>query len=337
MKFNVGDKVKFLNEKGGGVVARIIDKTMVEVAIQEGFDIPVSVKELILTEPAAVAECQNDGNVDSTELNSNVKIPYDSNYKKAVFFAFLPHNQEVLISGLADVIIVNNSPFDVLFNLYKYSKGNYEGVNFGSVASRSQAVVDYQNIEDVHDWEEIIIQMLFYSDDDDKLLPPAINRFRIKHSRVLAKSNFVDSPFFQGQKAFIFPIFECKDENYAALNEIVEISGKVKPFTEKSLINKYLINNELAEVDLHIEALVENPSQYNASRILSLQLDYFTACLESAIESKIRKVVFIHGVGVGILKIELKKILDEYDFIEYYDASIAKYGIGATEVLISKK
>lgn len=56
MKFNVGDKVKFLNTKGGGVVSKIITPTMVNVMIEDGFEIPTMTHELVKVQPQGKAE-----------------------------------------------------------------------------------------------------------------------------------------------------------------------------------------------------------------------------------------------------------------------------------------
>ena len=50
MKFNVGDKVRFLNESGGGIITRIINPNLVSVAIEDGFDIPTLASNLIRLE-----------------------------------------------------------------------------------------------------------------------------------------------------------------------------------------------------------------------------------------------------------------------------------------------
>ena len=50
MKLNIGDKVRFLNENGGGVVTRIINTNLVSVAIEDGFDIPTLASNLIRIE-----------------------------------------------------------------------------------------------------------------------------------------------------------------------------------------------------------------------------------------------------------------------------------------------
>ena len=68
--------------------------------------------------------------------------------------------------------------------------------------------------------------------------------------------------------------------------------------------------------------------------MLDLQLSYFERCLESAIAHKFHKVVFIHGVGAGTLKKDIHDILDQYEGIYYRAASMADYGVGATQVEI---
>lgn len=58
--------------------------------------------------------------------------------------------------------------------------------------------------------------------------------------------------------------------------------------------------------------------------------------MNKSIETNIDKVIFIHGVGQGILKHNIEKELDKYSFIHYFPASMQKYGVGATEVIIGK-
>ena len=56
--------------------------------------------------------------------------------------------------------------------------------------------------------------------------------------------------------------------------------------------------------------------------------------LEFAITKRIPKVVFVHGVGEGVLKAELDFLLGRYENVSFYDASYKEYGFGATEVRI---
>lgn len=88
------------------------------------------------------------------------------------------------------------------------------------------------------------------------------------------------------------------------------------------------------EVDLHIHHLTENSNRMSNHDMLTLQLDTARRQLEFAIRKRIQKVVFIHGVGEGVLKMELEYLFGRYNNVKYYDADYQKYGLGATEVYI---
>ncbi|MEC8832934.1 MAG: Smr/MutS family protein [Bacteroidota bacterium] len=88
------------------------------------------------------------------------------------------------------------------------------------------------------------------------------------------------------------------------------------------------------EVDLHIHQLVKSSKGMSNFDMLNIQLDTAKRQLDFAIGKRIQKVVFIHGVGEGILKEELRYLFNRYDNIKFYDADYQKYGLGATEVYI---
>ncbi|MBO3097718.1 Smr/MutS family protein [Gelidibacter pelagius] len=93
-------------------------------------------------------------------------------------------------------------------------------------------------------------------------------------------------------------------------------------------------NQPAMEVDLHIHKLTENQRNLSNYDMLNLQLDTARSQLEFAISKRIQKIVFIHGVGEGVLKMELETLFSRYDNVKHYDADFKKYGIGATEVYI---
>lgn len=88
------------------------------------------------------------------------------------------------------------------------------------------------------------------------------------------------------------------------------------------------------EVDLHINQLVKSTKGLTNHEMLNLQLETATRQLEFAIRKGIQKVVFIHGVGEGVLREELYYLFRRYENVKYYDADYQKYGLGATEVYI---
>jgi hypothetical protein len=90
----------------------------------------------------------------------------------------------------------------------------------------------------------------------------------------------------------------------------------------------------IAEVDLHLHELVEDETRLSDGEKLEFQLRYFERALESAIRNGKRKLIVIHGVGEGVLREEVRRILQYYDGVQFHDADMRRYGVGATEVII---
>ena len=56
MGIKVGDRVRFLNSVGGGIVKKIVSKELVEVEDEDGFDIPTLISECVVVESKGAAE-----------------------------------------------------------------------------------------------------------------------------------------------------------------------------------------------------------------------------------------------------------------------------------------
>ncbi len=117
---------------------------------------------------------------------------------------------------------------------------------------------------------------------------------------------------------------------YSAIQE-KEAAKKPKRVLPKSKKERI---ETVMEVDLHIHQLTKSSKGMSNYDMLTLQTDTAKRQLEFAIKKRIPKVVFIHGVGAGVLKEELYYLFRRYDNVKYYDANYQKYGSGATEVYI---
>jgi dsDNA-specific endonuclease/ATPase MutS2 len=134
-------------------------------------------------------------------------------------------------------------------------------------------------------------------------------------------------------------------------SELVIIEKEQHELTKFSDINNPLLNEKIAanpskksffrkekeevvlEVDLHIKQLTKSVKGLDNYDMLNMQLDTAKRKIEFALHKRIPKIIFIHGVGEGVLKTELHYLLNKYP-VKYYDASYKKYGLGATEVYV---
>ncbi len=114
---------------------------------------------------------------------------------------------------------------------------------------------------------------------------------------------------------------------------------------DKELVNSTLnrpsisksSNNKIAprEIDLHINKLIDRVVGLSNTEILTLQLDMFRRELNKSIKANEREIIFIHGIGNGTLKNELRRVAEqEFKWCSQEDASFKEYGFGATRIRI---
>ena len=71
--------------------------------------------------------------------------------------------------------------------------------------------------------------------------------------------------------------------------------------------------------------------------MLDIQMERFRSEMEAAIRNGTKRIVFIHGLGQGTLKSELRRELGtRYKKYDVQDASFREYGYGATMVILRK-
>lgn len=139
---------------------------------------------------------------------------------------------------------------------------------------------------------------------------------------------------------------QLADENKRLRSQVASLKDQVKRLTRQveqlqarndramsdNILHQYRTGDGEAVVDLHIEKLTPAGETLTDDEKHDLQLRYFRTCLNHALLYKYKKVVFIHGVGRGVLKKDIQAELDQYPSIQYLDAPAALYGAGATEV-----
>lgn len=94
-----------------------------------------------------------------------------------------------------------------------------------------------------------------------------------------------------------------------------------------------VLRGDIIEVDLHINALMDNTAGMDNASMLKHQMEVFRQTMQMYRHRSGQKIVFIHGKGEGVLR---KAIIDElklrFPTCMWQDASFQQYGFGATQV-----
>ena len=91
------------------------------------------------------------------------------------------------------------------------------------------------------------------------------------------------------------------------------------------------------EVDLHIHELVDDQRGLADGAKLAIQMAHFDRMMDIAKREKLRRIVFIHGVGQGVLRHLIRTALDLHLPVCYYrEGDPRRFGSGATEVWLGQ-
>lgn len=377
MKFNLGDRVKFLNQSGGGIVSKIISPMMVNVMTRDGFEIPTLASEIIKidnsgkvasmfdeevtfkqkagkgedekgrgregekarNEESKKEEDSGDAKQETERQSPLANLVYKTRNAPGIYLAFVPHDQKWFVKGLVEIYLINHTPFDVLYAIFQEGEKFLRGKDYDIIFSGNKILLDAVAHENLSDWSEGIIQMIFFQEDMDKVYMPVSTTFDISSQRYNMESSYVASQFMEEQALLVSlvkisslsPILSRDDSHLAEGFTGIKKAEDIKAV---SLIEKHQTGPRMAVVDLHIEELTERHEQMSSQEILRYQMDYFTRCIESAVDHNFRTVTFIHGVGNGTLKNAIIKKISEYEHAESHLASLAKFGVGAIDVYI---
>ena len=329
MKLRIGDKVKFLNEKGEGIIVRLKDKHTAYVEMEDGFEIPYPLNQLVAIHTELVI------NADA----ENLDIEPEKSVEERVYFVVEMDHELPLLASQYSLYLFNSSSYNLHFT-YSIKDGNlFQTLKHGQLGQFQKLALKKVNKTQLKEHQYHKFDLIFYKNTHFPAQLPSAEIVYLSEN-LFQKSNLIL------HHEFAYPIlaFPIK-ENFMVGNQIkyhmteydVERLKKLKEFKPDAKVSKpksdFLALQE-REVDLHIEELVESHKGMSNTDIIRLQLRHFQKELEKAINENLFKITFIHGVGNGRLKQEIIAILKNYPELRFQDAPYKKYGFGATEIIL---
>lgn len=353
----VGDKVRFLNAVGGGIVRRI-DRDVVLVEEEDGFETPVLARECVVIESG---RRQDDGVVPADKqepVRRAVKQPTPvvhpdeeeepelplvetrTGDRIGLYLAFVPEACNRLGSTAFDTYLINDSNYYLDYT-YAVSDetGDWTMCARGTVEPNVQVNIEHFGQESVNRFARVAVQALAYKRGKSySCKEPLSVLLRIDPVKFYKLHTFADNEFFE-EKAWVLPLIE-KDLPVADIPvdaaALAQAMHEKNPLPQPHKTPRPMPAKEgPVEVDLHIHELVDTTAGMSHTDMLQLQLQTFRDTLDRYKGEKGRKIIFIHGKGDGVLRRAiLEELQRKYKNYEYQDASFREYGFGATQVTI---
>ena len=347
----IGDKVRFLSEVGGGIVKGFQGKDIALVEDEDGFEIPMLVKECVVIQtddyniPLKSNKKQAEPEAEEEPEEEEKPVTYRApeirgNDVLNVYLAYVPQDVKTISATAFDAYLVNDSNYFVDY-LYLSAEGkSWTLRGRGTVAPNMKQHLEEFDKAELGSLEHVAVQLLAYKDDRTFLLKNAVSmELRIDTVKFYKLHTFQQTDFF-AEPALVYDIVrddEAAKQVYVSADDIKEAllqkSMSEQPKAPKKHQPK--VKNDIVEVDLHIHELLDDTGGMSNSEMLNYQLDVFRKTLDEYKNRKGQRIVFIHGKGDGVLR---RAILDElkrkYKNYSSQDASFREYGFGATMVTI---
>lgn len=362
----IGDKVRYLNSVGGGVVRGFQKKNIALVEEEDGFETPVLITEIVVVketnqynfpvEEPVHGIADKKGSKDSENVKErfgdeeaeDIKLPEYSwserdetkdGERLSVYLAFVPNDLKQLQTTDMELYLVNDSNYYLQFALF----GGIEnaGVRVRNVIEpQTKLYLETINKTVLNDISELRFQAIAYKRIKFEVKPPLDVPLKINPVKFYKLHSFKDNDFFD-ESAMLVTIIR---------NDVLDLGMQIDPVQlQQAMISKRSadipnmdksrqskkIKPSVLEVDLHINELVDTVAGLSKGDMLQLQLDTFNRIMQENLKFKNTKIVFIHGKGEGVLRAEIEKQLKrKYPKCEFQDASFQQYGFGATQVTI---
>jgi len=328
MKLRIGDKVRFLNEVGEGVITRFKDKETVFVEMADGFEIPYLTKHLVPVHTELILNPEVE----------NIDMVLETVLSDSIYFIIEPDHEMPLLVGDYKFYLFNSSSYNVNFTYSIKDDAYFQTLKHGELGAYQKVFLKQVKKNFFKEYAYHKIECLFYKNTHYKSQIPLAEILYLTEKNLSQSTLVKHNEFKNAVYAFILKDdFLDKEIVEQRLNaEDLTRLKSIKEFKQpvKTSIAKQRIKDLTKEVDLHIEELIDSHKGLTNAQILAIQLERFEKELDYCLNNGIRKFIVIHGVGNGKLKQEIIAILKSVEDIEFFDASYKDYGFGATEVRI---
>ena len=350
----IGDKVRFLSETGGGIVAGFQGNNIVLVEDEDGFQIPVRTNDVVVVgtddyniKIDSVGKKDTKKDIENEPADRPVTFRAKPEERKggdvlSVYLAFVPIDSREITNTKFEAYIVNDSNYYINYSYTSAEGASWHLRSTGIIEPNTKLFIEEFDRETLNTLERVCVQLIAYKRDKTFMSKPPVDaQIRIDTVKFYKLHTFKENDFFE-QPALLYTVIE----NDKVVRPLVidakklkqEMTRKISDDNKKphvQLARKQQDKDAPIVIDLHANELLETTSGLSAADILNHQLDVFRKTMDEYKSKTGTKLIFIHGKGEGVLRHAIIHELNyRYKRCPYQDASFQEYGYGATQVTI---
>ena len=337
MKYEVGDKIIVLHSDEEGKVTEIINDKMVMIEVRgvkfpaymDQIDFPYfkmfSQKKIIEKKKIFIDEVKKEKPTGRKKVADGVFINLIPVYDKDIF------DDEIVEKLKLYLINYNEEEYYFKYNLSFLNESHFE------LNSKITGLTDFYLhdilFEDLSDNPSFNFEFSLIKENKKKA--PFFERsLKLRGKQIFKK---IEEIQLKNEPSFSYELFDFyPDKIDEPTIDLTKLGNAGFRMYEAARIKDYLPPSRTV-VDLHIEKLVDYPSDLSPAEILEIQLNEFEKYFELAVLHHLTSIIFIHGIGEGKLRNEIHERLSLKSKVKsYVNQYHHLYGYGATEVFLGK-
>lgn len=317
MKIEVGEKVFLIHSGEMGVVKQFIYPFTVLV------DVDGKLLSVHQTAIIAAKEFGVTNNVEKNYKAENEKLNIDG---VALLFKGVKNFEGEVVRY--EVYLANNTEEDIIVHYIYYLNNTAQNKTNKTIYKNDLVFLHEFKTDKLN--ENPLFTFKFDSAEEKNIFEKEL---KIKPKNFFSR---LQSDMFKNKGYLFFNI----------IKNIPSLKHKTKDESEKIFYawdekkikkeNEVIKKSEMPDyIDLHIEKLEKQYATLSASEILHIQLRKFRNFLEQAIRYNLHKIYAVHGIGKGVLKQEVEKVLKQYPEVKSFNNDYtARFGFGATAIFL---
>ena len=335
MKYEIGDKIIVLHSDEEGKVVDIINDKMVMIEVRgvkfpaymDQIDFPYfkmfTSKKIFEKKKIHIDDVRKEKPASRKKVADGVFISMVPVYDKDIF------GDEYVQKLKIYLINHNEEDYRFAYNLRFLHESHFE------LSSELRGLNDFY----LHDIEVADISDNPSFDFEFSLVKPNAkkNDFLEKQLKLRGKQLFkkMEEIHEKNEPSFSYELFiHYPDKIVEPKLDLSKLGNAGYKIYDASKI-KSNIPQPRSVVDLHIDKLVDFWEQMSSAEIIELQMSAFEKHLDLAKLHQMQSIIFIHGIGEGILKNELHERLRHKKYVKsFVNQYHHLYGYGATEVYL---
>lgn len=232
----IGDKVSFLSESGGGIIAGFQGKNIVLVEDEDGFQIPTPINEVVLVreddystskvvsslsqKPTSVKQAISHTGIDEEEEEkeqdpADKEITFRAPVEErkggnqlSCYLAFVPLDIKEVTHTRFECYFVNDSNYYVRFTYLAAEGQSWTLKATQEVEPNTKEFIEEFGREDLNELGRVAIQLIAYKREKPFILKPTVDvQFRIDPVKFYKLHTFEENDFFE-QPALLYTIIE---------------------------------------------------------------------------------------------------------------------------------